>query len=175
MKSILFNSRMVTAIIEGRKTQARRVVTPQPNPIKGGWKWRDCLIFNTKLSDSWLLSNMCPYGKPGSRLWLREAGVHMPKWVCRTVVEITDVRMERLQDITEEDARAEGITSRFDGTQWSYFGPETVAWCMDYLPMFGQFWDSCFPEPFTPPAGCGWSDNPWVWAISFQMVEVCNA
>lgn len=71
--------------------------------------------------------------------------IHMPRWASRITLEITDVRVERVQAISEEDARAEGFPSR--------------------SPFAGE-WDAIYAAK-----GLGWDANPWVWAISFRRVE----
>lgn len=72
--------------------------------------------------------------------------IHMPRWASRLLLEVTEVRVQRLQDISEEDARAEGVESR-------------AAFC--------GLWDTL--------NGAGeWRANPWVWAMSFRRVEVAR-
>lgn len=174
-RPILFRGSMVRAILEGRKTQTRRVMSPQPTEggLRAGWHWTarggwDYPIDDRPSSKRALVS-VCPYGMPGDRLWVRETwqawnctshehdewepitrearmvpwaewfeqnghpeaieyradgksqgpwtpAIHMPRWACRLVLEVTDVRVERLQDISEEDAKAEGLC--FDGKWW---------------------------------------------------------
>lgn len=135
-RPILFSGPMVRAILEGRKTQTRRVLK---NPDDG---------VSTTIEDGSPLycddggfwhPRPCPYGQPGDRLWVREAhqlspdgpiyratarehgtyepggagpwrpSIHMPRWASRITLEITDVRVERVQEITEDDAIAEGV------------------------------------------------------------------
>ena len=219
-RPILFSAPMVRAILDGRKTQTRRIVKPQPHttttafrdipdtcywygaihtendfgiefhpdPAHGDWKWK------------------CPYGVPGDRLWVREAWktaqIHdhlspcqmiracrdagwksgkawapieyladghrenwetfpvetgrcrnsrfMPRDYSRITLEVTDVRVQRVQEISEEDARAEGRSLIMDSPS-GYF-PET--------------WDS-----INAKRGFGWASNPWAWAISFRRVS----
>lgn len=84
--------------------------------------------------------------------------IHMPRWASRLTLRVTDVRVERLQDITEEDARAEG----FDGDCPVGYVPAYVAGPCRYH--FGSEW---------PYEGAhGWAANPWVWVVSFERVEV---
>lgn len=69
--------------------------------------------------------------------------IHMPRWACRLVLEITDVRVERLNDISEADTKAEGVASSNE---------------------FENLWQSINGE-------ASWDDNPWVWVIEFKVVE----
>ena len=151
MKSlpIIFSGEMVRAILDGRKTQTRRVARPQPTLAKMGdrWTWRHPRYKCVDTTSGLLADRMlpyCPYGVPGDQLWVRETWAvvendkgnpttqyranipesdwqlygpwyppdHMPRWASRITVEITGVRVEQLQKISEADAVAEG----FDAT-----------------------------------------------------------
>jgi hypothetical protein len=100
--------------------------------------------------------------------------IHMPREFCRIVLEITDVRVQRVQDISEEDARAEGVTipvsdkGRFlvdlaapvpilDEQEWQI----RPARCN-----FASLWDS-----LNAARGFGWETNPWVWCLTFRRIE----
>jgi hypothetical protein len=85
--------------------------------------------------------------------------IHMPKEAARIFLKVTDVRVERLQDITEEDAIAEGMS-------------KTLVDGVVFISAKGNFhvlWDS-----LNIKRGYGWEDNPWVWVIEFERVEVEN-
>lgn len=124
----------------------------------------------------------CPFGVPGDRLWVRETfgfgpagqgdtryraddgavshhwhpSIHMPRWASRIDLEVTGVRVQRIQDITEEDARAEGVCehpaarSVVDSGMWTYRAA------------FRSVWDAIDPG--------GWDRNPWVWVVAFKRV-----
>ena len=79
--------------------------------------------------------------------------IFMPRWASRITLEITEVRVERVQDITEEDAKAEAPPFPFDYTPASYRS------------LFRALWDS-----LNAKRGYGWAANPWVWVISFKRV-----
>lgn len=81
--------------------------------------------------------------------------IHMPRWASRLTLEVTEVRVQRLQDISEEDARAEGVAGPFD----ALFTPRR---------RFESLWDSINGER----PGCSWEANCWVWAVSFRVLEV---
>lgn len=86
--------------------------------------------------------------------------LYMPRWASRITLEVTGVRVERLQDISEEDARAEGVFAAGFGT-WL---KEAERQSGDGRYMFRSLWDSINGER------APWSSNPWVWAVSFERV-----
>ena len=156
---------MVRAILEGRKTQTRRLV--KDCDIKGR---RKLLPGELDTVGSFLDDNKagefcaylqkyegvklgvasCPYGEPGDRLWVREA----------FALEITEIRVQRLQDISTEDAIAEGVPCSpvFDEDR----GIDGQAFPRRE---FFDLWDSIYGEGAS-------KENPWVWAITFKMLEV---
>lgn len=184
-RPILCSAPMVQALLEGRKTQTRRIVKPQPNGgpqaeminLGGAWGLLDGI-----LSGEWC----CPYGQPGDLLYVKETvgkfdgrepdayegryaadgeeafdgwywkrpllpSIHMPRWASRLTLRITDVRVERLQDISEDDAYAEGVTH----AEWGG---------MNAREGFRRLWESIY--------GTGsWDANPWVWVISFDVIQ----
>lgn len=214
-RPILFSAPMVRAILEGRKTQTRRVVKPQP-PSKdwlinvahtgqdvGLWndhgKWRMCGavgVCREAMGRDWPKNHewKCPYGSAGDGLWVRETwfcvtgepgpatcnykadfgdhrfagywkpSIHMPRWASRINLEITGVRVERLNEITVEDAIAEGIEkSEPTGAMFKDYR------CGKFLaatPMYSFFslWES-----INGPGS--WAANPWVWVVEFRRVE----
>ena len=96
--------------------------------------------------------------------------IHMPRWACRIVLEITDVRVERLQDISEADADAEGVRREVTDMGRLYFGTDAGAndWTRDPREAFRELWESI--------NGAGsWDANPWVWAITFKRLEPAHA
>ena len=205
-RPILFSAPMVRAILEGRKTVTRREVK-KPAAL-------DCLAagFEPAFLAQPGNSDLCPYGKPGDRLWARETwycdhfevmrgpylkpddldvsearddgtlvyaadgltpyetdqpvwkpSIHMPRWACRILLEITAVRVERLQDICEEQAKAEGVRLYTDhaelGDWWHVEGIETYS--ADPRKSFELLWLS---------VGDDWNANPWVWVVEFKQV-----
>lgn len=134
----------------------------------------------------------CPYGKPGDRLWVRESfvtinreivyaagyqtsrpylgckwkpSIHMPRWASRITLEITGIRLERVQDISNEDAFSEGCRAYPDREYWNedHGGPVVLA--DTPRDEFKYLWDS-----INAKRGYGWDKNPWVWAIGFSLV-----
>ena len=196
-RPILFSAPMVCAILEGRKTQTRRVVKCDGIDLAGPCGNR--LTGDTFLSGRDWAGNhallRCPYGKPGDRLWVRETwridglstkcaleigrrhtdglsfradmygdrscddcpwipSIHMPRWASRITLEITTIRVERLQDISAEDCIAEGISTQLR---------EHDATC-DLQSKYKALWQSIY--------GPGsWDANPWVWVLEFKRVE----
>jgi hypothetical protein len=187
-RPILFSAPMVRALLDGSKTQTRRVVNhrhlAQIDLQRGG------------CTANW--SKPMPYGQPGDRLWVRENGwerpertpkmmregadtwepyyfdadgltdqdsedfkawgfkrrpsIHMPRTASRINLEITRVRVERLQDISERDAMAEGVKNSL------------------HLPG-GRFARENFEHLWWSINGEGsWEANPWVWVVEFKRV-----
>lgn len=188
MKPILFNTAMVQAILDGRKTVTRRVIKPQP-PAMGVVRRRGC-------SWDWALGAdyeegrlMRPPYKPGDILWVRETwckmpygyayradsemptgwdrydrwrpSIHMPREAARIFLRVTEVRAERVQEITGEQAMMEGCEG-FVHANPLYGCPETVH-------NFRNLWDDTIPKKNLPLYG--WDANPWVWAIEFEQIE----
>ena len=203
-RPILFNAEMVRALLEGRKTQTRRVVKPQPDLRNWIKVRRGKERFGNHICDSKSLV-MCPYGQAGDRLWVRETwadlsnagfsigeketpaayrastcaegdriredygikwkpSIHMPRWASRINLEIKAIRVERLQDISEVDAIAEGIT---DGG-CTNCGEHEPCGCdapmPDYIDAFACLWHSIHGTE-------SWHSNPWVWVIEFERIE----
>lgn len=208
-RGMIYNGEMVRAILDGRKTQTRRVMKPQPDEdglakvINGPWVDTSERIYR------------CPFGVPGDRIWVRETfqgplfdfeqmeayqedsskfkkpefcvykadgkpapeffdaddnlhcgwrpSIHMPRWASRILLEITDVRVEQLKSISEEEARSEGVAQLREGF-WKHYQP---GWTQHQLSARGSFatlWESIY--------GFGeWDRNPWVWVIEFKRIE----
>lgn len=203
-RPILFSAPMVRAILDGKKTQTRRVMKPQPEikPIalidRAGDPFVDDLgrwVWSTGMAEF-----ACPCGQPGDRLWVRETwaasldtdgdmtepifyrathsgdlrasfeprateiwdtvgntgwrpSIFMPHWASRITLEITGIRIERLQDISLDDMRAEGVRP---DTEASLLWRETLA------ANFRTLWDE-----INGARGYPWSSSPWVWVVSF--------
>lgn len=185
-RPIIFGAEMVRAILDGRKTQTRRVIKPQPYYVdfepryeKNTWAfWSDEVL---KYRNGLIVR--CPYGVPGDRLWVKEAwadpydvripvyradmatayeglrwrpSIFMPRWASRIILEITGVRAERVQAISEDDAIAEGVL----GDEGPY-DQGLPSMC------FRTLWDS-----INAKRGFGWDVKPWwVWVIGFKRLE----
>lgn len=191
MKPILFNTQMVQAILEGRKTTTRRIIKVNNSLEFMGFKegkallGKGCCIHETikapympgdilYVRETWGISNSlgdfarnnrtaeyvykAGYSK-GERIpMVREQeknlgvwkpSIHMPKDVARIFLKVTSARVERLQDITEDGIRAEGITEE---------------WPPHAMDKFRKLWDSTTKE-------YRWETNPWVWVIEFERIE----
>lgn len=209
-RPILFSGEMVRALLAGRKTQTRRIVTvpwrgpKRARPYEPYWADVDGVLmmdddaFEDGGGRGWIRHDeyvVSPYGSVGDRLWVRETwggddccgyayradhpdwahfegdgeqpdspwrpSIFMPRKASRILLEITGVRIERLQDISEEDARAEGVTTgelqpaRINGQvgQVAIFDPRKA---------FAVLWDQINGKR----APC--SSNPWVWVLTFR-------
>ena len=209
-RPILFSAPMVRAIIDGRKTQTRRIVKPQPEWAEGAWYWRHprynnglgVHYFHTDAeSAAEKMATVCPYGVPGDRLWVRETwfdnmasddgdeartparcvyrangefidqfpeeymdgkwtpSIHMPRWASRITLEVVEVRVERLQDITEHDAEREGAATcdHFaDAKRGHPLQPHKTS--------FAWLWNKINGRD-------SWIANPWVWVVVFKRLE----
>jgi hypothetical protein len=183
---------MVRAILEGRKTMTRRVVKKQPVSGFDETFYRngmikcphgtpgDCLWVRETWAKALWSDSCLPLERylPGSKyqgalyaatphpdyhnkgLW--KPSIFMPRWASRITLEIGCIRVERLQEITEEDAKAEGIS---EGPALFYKGP-TKVW-PNRREAFRDLWDT-----LNAKRGYGWGVNPWVWVISFTRREV---
>lgn len=201
-RPILFSAPMVRAILDGRKTQTRRIAK---DPVIGE-------IVKAGGNPGYRL---CQYGQPGDRLWVRETwarnnnqlsdthsdtsiayradgetraqdngtdlpwrpSIHMPRRASRILLEVTGVRVERLQDISEEDAIKEGarffadipigVPHRFqDAPRWSMdTSPPNTDHCLPTARVaFGNLWNRINGDG-------SWDANPWVWVVSFRLIE----
>ena len=89
--------------------------------------------------------------------------IHMPRYLSRITLEITDINAERVQDITEDDARAEGVNPEFRTVvARSDGGPDYHIPC-SYRGGFANTWDAIYAKR----PGLSWDENPWIWAITF--------
>jgi hypothetical protein len=232
---ILFSAEMVRAILDGRKTQTRRIapirelnILQHPGDmltwsvsflkaIKGTLASHSGGKFSDLQARSIIASQFNPYGRPGDLLWVRETwgrttnvndsplwpnrahipmhggevvifaadghwqwcdgdgfatersfwrpSIHMPRWASRITLRITDVRVERLQDISEDDAGAEGMP---DYSTLSEASGENLTEAQTRL----RWRQRQFASLWTSINGPGaWDDNPWVWALTFERVK----
>jgi hypothetical protein len=99
-------------------------------------------------------------GKPIPPPW--RPSIHMPRWASRLTLEVTGVRVERLQAIGEDDARAEGVT--LDSVPGSVNGEPAICTPMSHAVAFAWLWDSINGKR------APWASNPWVWVIEFKRV-----
>lgn len=193
---MIFNAEMVRAILDGRKTQTRRIMKVQPDTPEFGvrriiessiskeigmyfWSQEDARGIKSRSKQF-----SCPYGDVGDHIWVRETfsavpdhdeptgcsallyasdgngpygkwtpSIHMPRWASRLTLEITGVRVERLRDLSEDDAKSEGITPPSGGV--------LPGW--EYRINFRDLWMSIYGAD-------NWEANPWVWVIEFKVV-----
>lgn len=225
-RPIIFSAPMVRAILEGRKTQTRRIAPIDDirfthhdggmitwsvhfvKPYKRALSSHSGGRFSEDETRRIIAAMYCPYGQPGDRLWVREAhaivprtayaasdgvqqilrphdehdaaifrdgwdrstgglrwrpSIHMPRWASRILLEVTGVRVERLQDISEADARAEGarecdpVSSR----EVLLAGPSQRG---SFVLHYRDIWQQINGEG-------SWDANPWVWVVEFERVK----
>lgn len=155
MKELKFNAEMQRAIDEGRKTQTRRVVAPSSfdaNSRTYQWvpdKFGCNHLFTDKFGNQ--TSMTCPFGNIGT---------------INNGVRITDIKVERLCDISQEDAQAEGVKIDDEGMEcWNYLN-EKFEWIVPEE-SFKSLWKSIYSNH--PQKA--WELNPWVWVIEFEQVN----
>lgn len=114
------------------------------------------------------------YRKDGTEASRWRPSIFMPRWASRITLEITDIKVEQLQDITEEDAIAEGIhlcagIDEEGYTHGYHWGPvsDTELLFNSATSAYRKLWDSINGKK----PDKAWDDNPWVWVISFKVVE----
>ncbi|NBM70085.1 hypothetical protein [Proteus sp. G2663] len=190
-RGIIFNAEMVKAILDGRKTQTRRIVK---NVMLDNGIWLKKPTKTRSGTTTHVLDapkhNLCPLGKIGDRLYVREAfkagvctestiaykathkpsdleegwyeeikwtpSIHMPRRYSRITLEITNIRVERLNDISNDDAKSEGC--------WYGRGGGTPDKALTPSDQFPTLWEEIYGDG-------SWSSNPWVWVIEFKKVE----
>ena len=111
----------------------------------------------TAMCEQWPIADHKPL--PVSMQW--RPSIHMPRWASRLTLIVTDVRVQRLQNISEDDARAEGLTQAYEG--WAT-DPEGRCYGDTAKSSFTQLWDSLHGDE-------AWSANPWVAAINFTVLK----
>lgn len=205
-RPIIFSAPMVRALLDGRKTQTRRLLRPknhnthlQCDPYGAWWWW-------TPQTGAPHVAQPVPYAH-GDRLYVREAidkasdsdgvfyradydagnpegsaglgwrpSIHMPRWASRLTLTVTEVRVQRLQEITEADAVAEGVTR----CAWAedFAGDGRIEW---HVPEVSPGEYPGLTNPHPTPIGpfselwerlhgpAAWDANPWVVAVSFTV------
>lgn len=219
---IIFSGAMLLAIMEGRKTQTRRVMRKQPFILdlgddRHGPKTPHWVIdySDQRKRSAWKVGESpywtdCPYGGPGDRLWVKEewwpafkrtetnngcayrsdylrpallgldhtianerywrGPVLMPRWASRIALEVLSVRAQQLQEITAEDAIAEGIPQSA--------GEAAALGLIDLAKTPGHEWDNrTSVENFAlawdriNSKRVPWATNPWVWVLTFRRLD----
>jgi hypothetical protein len=220
-RPILFSAPMVRAILDGRKTQTRRVITQGEHAQdadawafdaeRGLWESGIAADYGRHGHGEWV---RCPYGQPVDRLWVRETwrsiehpetaqdgieyradhgfksiedtqaaadlwvdahdngkhggnwrpSIFMKRWASRITLEVTGVRVERVKDISEEDAAAEGATPAICGIEERMGEVINVR---SHRTGFVHLWQSINGDR----EGCSWEANPWVWVVEFRVIN----
>jgi hypothetical protein len=195
-RPILFSSEMVRAILDGRKTETRRVINLLSFE-KSGTQGYDFAFRSrsgawNEVPTSWLIKKYCPYGQPGDHLWVRETfatyldgyvykanyandgfgsqivnlqtgelfplvwkpSIHMPRQASRITLEVKNIRVQRVQEISGDECTLEGIE-----VAWS--DPNNS---VQEINAFKSLWNV-----INAKRGYGWDVNPWVWVIEFKV------
>ncbi|SVJ72236.1 morphogenetic protein [Klebsiella pneumoniae] len=125
----------------------------------GGEKWVDYRA-TPKFEASHLAGWDCAPNDAEALKW--RPSIHMPRWASRILLEITNVRVERLNAISQEDAQAEGM--ELTGWRPTYSDPDSGGEVMTPYDNFAELWSSIYGAE-------NWQANPWVWVIEFKRVE----
>ena len=205
IKPILFNTEMVRAILDGRKSCTRRLVKflPGENPRWTGYTKDGMMLHNGKNEPC---IRKAPY-QPGDILYVRETwspvfvrprrylykveckegenlpikwhpSIHMPKKAARIWLKVTNVRVERLQEMKPVDVIKEGAypdcwdclnTYGESGSQCCYGTEEQCSQCDEVMMEWEKLWNSTIKK--TDLDSYGWEANPWVWVIEFERCE----
>lgn len=219
-RPILFSAPMIRAILDGRKTQTRRILKPLNSREDEAYVMWPVFSADRDRPGRWHSPDRAAPFFPGDRLWVREScrgeeltggrdgvrfraddtfqpiadtrnaainwlelhtyqqhanglvgrwvpSIHMPRWASRITLRVTDVAVERLQEISKQDAVSEGIEANpeFPGAAWRCYLPEPKDqdWWNDPRESFRTLWES-----INGPGS--WKANPWVAVIAFQPV-----
>lgn len=212
-RPILFSGAMVRAILNGSKTQTRRVVKPQFEADPTG-RWTNVMssterkkignmeygkldpegfCFTDRGRETILFSGKCPYGQPGDRLWVKEtwcgsmadayeykadghsyggvnplwkSSLFMPRRASRILLEIVSVRVERVQDISHDDAVAEGVESVGGGRYWIAATDANAG----FRPVGSP--EKAYRDLWQHINGAeSWKANPWCWVVEFKRIN----
>lgn len=172
-RPILFSGPMVRALLEGRKTQTRRTMKTPPDSFEAQYTVLSACPHGQVGDRLWVRESFAdvphPADEPHPRLrrgpkgkgitwradWVGnpsgfkwKPSIHMPRWASRITLEITDVRVERLRDIREDDAIAEGVQD------FAFVGAVNA---------FESLWESINGTESL-------ESNPWVWVVEFKVV-----
>lgn len=228
-RPIIFTTNMVRSILDGRKTQTRRIIKARDQPYLeteidevafspvNGWCVRRPFITQESMTCYEVTQTFkCPYGQPGDILYVKEtfrkynhitqeggllgesvleykADGHgalvehdgdgciiykkngeekliswtsprfMPKEAARTWLQVTDIRVERVQDISEEDAMAEGV-EKYHNTDWYKRYGSDDHWCATAYASYAYLFETINGKD-------AWNANPWVWVITFRVLS----
>lgn len=208
IKPILFNTEMVRAILDGRKSCTRRVVKFPVNRYTNNVPLADKVVLQELRCDkaNFLEKPFFSFGmnlpyQPGDILYVRETfiqaaahtfwhkaddkswmskdllwkpSIHMPKEAARIWLKVADVRVERLQEITEEQACMEGTDpwdeACYENNGWhpTLSDPDSGG-NPNMIDGFHKLWDSTIKK--NDLDRYGWNTNPWVWVIEFEQCE----
>ena len=193
IKPILFNTEMVRAILDGRKSCTRRLVKHDVESVLNSPYHKA----HPEVEDKQIISKLCnpPY-QLGDILYVRETwcddrqfthdstpgryfykasesgnfkwkpSIHMPKEAARIWLKVTDVRVERLQDVTEDGAKAEGAIDNRGFIHSPENEYDSIHTAKEH---FAEIWNSTIKKSDLDQHG--WDANPWVWVIEFERCE----
>ena len=191
MKKIMFNDKygLTKAVLEGRKTMTRRIMKPQPTWVSGdGHIYNDSERPTYKIGEIVAISQSykeCGYDPEAKSAWCHDENenhidVHFKEeagWTNKMFVRadrmkhhirITDIKVERLCDISDEDCIKEGLTQKPD----PFIGEDEMVYCFQGSDINYEYPSTCFAALIDKVSGKGtWDLNPFVFAYSFKLVD----
>jgi hypothetical protein len=178
-KPILFSAPMIRALLAGTKTQTRRILKPQPDDLiegqipkqlrisigdvlwvrERGWLSPSKLAFQPYVGNEDTGTPENPDGEPYKVC----VSIHMPRWASRLTLTVTDVRVERLQEISERDCIAEGIEWVTRTSSGDFYRNLDNAECpIKPWGSYRSLWNHI-------NGACAWDANPWIAAYTFTV------
>lgn len=161
---IKFNDAMLAAVMDGRKTQTRRPIEPQPKvteeELRNLGAWQEGYTLSEQVCAAWrhgFVDVDCPYGEIDDVINIADKDGNI-----KGEIEITDVWVQQVQEISQEDAHSEG----FELTGWrpTYSDPDSGGETFTPYDKFADAWIDVYSED-------SWMNNEWVWVIEFKNVN----
>lgn len=190
---IIFSTQMVQVILQNKKTQTRRVIKPQPTYPYWcgiGHGWDDGHGYEIKcpyepgdilwVRETWQYKKYGDYGYTADdfmykadtgETWVRpwKPSIYMPRKAARMLLKVTNIRVERLQDITEKEAKAEGCSGVLCDCNHEVYACENcynTGYVVTPKQEFIYLWNDMYVK-----RGYGWDTNPYVWVIEFEKIK----
>lgn len=167
---IKFSDEMLAAVIAGRKTQTRRLIEPQPDVTEDSLRelnaWQDGYTLSEQVCAAWrhgFIDDDCPYGQAGDVIPFADKDGNI-----KGKIAIVDVWLQQVQDISEEDAIAEGVVTGRYGNEgnWlrGFYAPGGNQPHQNAKSAYSEIWRSIYGVE-------AWYKNPWCWVVEFKQIQ----